>query len=420
MLDVSEKKTEINQLYHPTGNFEQDSQDIIYSKDNINKSKFAHIAIKEWFYLVKENGYIIIDYQPNKIVDFKKLEKLFWWLWKQKYEIIYHGTLSPDDLKNITGNKLNKYIQNLQKYYQTDLDPRTLLPKPRPTQTHPDTQNGYLRFIAKKTKSTLIPGDNINKWTFGIITNGQRMDWMEEILESIHAQKIPEYEIIVCGTYHDQKKDNFTYIPFNQRDDLGWITRKKNLIIQKAKYENLCIIHDRAIFPKNWFTEMKKYGNCFEIMCNRQFYQGMRAYDWTTLGGPDGTQYKMLLLDYRDWDWWSVIGGMQIISKKSILQKVPLDETRHWNGFEDSELTFNLRDAGYIARINQAEIKTLGFRHGLIPGKPFNKKFYWPDMLTRRIIRTIAYYTTNIPYLHKQLESFTKTEVYKKIIKLKA
>ena len=59
MLDFSLKPTiegathwseEINQLYHPTAIFEQDSQDLVYAADNINITKFAPILLKEWFF----------------------------------------------------------------------------------------------------------------------------------------------------------------------------------------------------------------------------------------------------------------------------------------------------------------------------------------------------------------------------------
>lgn len=427
MLDLSKVPTikdslyfheDINQLYHPTGLYPQDSQNLVYAKDTINHTNFGHILLKEWFYLVKKDGYLIIDYKPNKVSDFRKLEKDMWWLWKGNYEIIFHGLLEEKHTVELTEKKLLKFIQEVESYFKLNLDKKTKLPKAITTKQSPDTETEFIRFVCKKVESTKIEKDAIDKWTFGIVTRGDRMDWLMEIIESIRNQKIPNYEIIICGEYPHKDAEDIVYIPFNQRDDLGWITRKKNLIVKKAKYQNLCIIHDRAIFPKDWYTKMKEWGNCFEIMCNQQLHKGMRAYDWTTLGGSLGTEYKMLLLDYRDWDWYSVIGGMQIISKKHILLRVPLDETRYWNEAEDVELTFNLRDSGYIARINNAVVETLGFRHGLIPSRPYNKRIYIPDLLLRRTMRFIARLTLRIPVIHSFLQRFCKTKFYRKIIKL--
>ncbi|MDE2026902.1 MAG: hypothetical protein KGJ07_10550, partial [Patescibacteria group bacterium] len=334
--------SELNQLYHPTGDISQDSQELVYSCENLNTTKFVPILLKEWFFLVKEGGYVVIDYQPNERCDFQKLEETMWWLWKGKYEIVYHGSIDQKVLKGITEKNLQEYIHSKETYYKTNLNKETKLPTALPTGTIPATENGYLRFVCKKTQSTIIPGDSIEKWTFGIITNGKRKDWMEQIIQSIRVQKIPNYEIIVCGTYFDPKEKDIVYLPFNQRDDKGWITRKKNLIVQHAKYENLCIIHDRILFDKEWYKGMKKWGNTFEHLSCQQLYQGKRGVDW---GGPymiktwDDKHLSSALsalCDYRDWFAFVSSPGQLNISKKSILSKYPWDERLYWNQAEDS------------------------------------------------------------------------------------
>lgn len=405
----------INQLYHPTGIFAQDSQDIVYSYSTLNITKFGPILLKEWFFLVKEGGYLIIDYQPNERCDFTRLEEMMWWLWKQKYTIVYHGPIDESDL-NVEPEVLSKYVQDKESFGELARDSRTLLSPPMPSETLPRTKDGHLRLICRKTHSTKIKGDSIDKWTFGIITNGKRDDWMELCIKSIRKQKIPNYEIIVCGTYFDRNEDDFKYIPFNQRDDRGWITKKKNLIVSGALYENLCIVHDRIIFSDSWYKETKKYGNCFEFLCNAQYYNDMRVYDWVTIGGSNPHMYRTRLLDRRDWDWWGVIGGCQIISKKSILEKVPLNETRHWNEAEDVEFSFKMRDSGYIVRINNARVESLGFRFGLLPSRPFGKRFYWPDMLLRRILGCFARGLRKFPTLHNTVfRIFCTLGFYRKV-----
>ena len=72
----------VNQLYHPTGIFGQDSKDLVYTRDSVTSTKFLPILLKEWFYLLKKDGYLIIDYSPNKFCNFQKLEKTMWWLWQ--------------------------------------------------------------------------------------------------------------------------------------------------------------------------------------------------------------------------------------------------------------------------------------------------------------------------------------------------
>lgn len=347
---------DINQLYHPTGTFGSDSKELVYSQDTINATKFYPILLKEWFYLLKKDGYLIIDYRPNRILNFQKLEETMWWLWKGKYNITFHGPAKESNFKKA--------------------------PKPG---------NGYFRFICQKLVNTKIAGDDINKWTFGIITKGERDDWLEEIISSIRAQKIPNFEIIICGTYRNRKEKNFKYIPFFDRDARGWITKKKNLIAREAKYENICIVHDRIVFDKDWFSGMKKYGNCFDVLCNEQTFQGKRAGDWLTYGGnPLNSPYGISELHYSDWDKFVYMGGQLSILKKSVWGKCRWNETLYW-GEEDVELSFRFRDNGFLIRFNErSKCSALAWRFGKLPTKYYLSEGLLPkDMLMRRSLRFI-------------------------------
>lgn len=370
MLDLSTKKklsnvvhwtTDINQLYHPTAIFGQDRQDIVYTHDNLNTTKFTPILLKEWFFLVKKDGYLIIDYKPNEICNWQKLEEYMWWLWKNKYEIIFHGSINSSETENSTENKLINFIKNKESYFKKNLDPITLLPPTLSTETRPKKNNGYIRFICKKIESTIILKDHINKWTFGIVTNGARKDWLEDIINSIKKQNIPEYEILVCGSYYDRHELNFRYIPYNKRDDKGWITKKKNIIAKEAKYQNICIIHDRILFDKNWYKGMKKWGNCFEVLAVPQLFinNKERFGDWTCNKGFDIKTADNFIpittghCEYRDWDK-DIPGyaGVTII-KKSIMEKNGFNESLYWGKqYDDILMHQNINSKGYILRMN--------------------------------------------------------------------
>ena len=92
-------------------------------------------------------------------------------------------------------------------------------------------EESYL--VLSKERQALAPQDSIDSWTFGIITDGKRNEQVDTVIESIHAQNIPHYEIIVCGTYYDRQESHFSYIHFNEHDDKGWITRKKTSFVKK-------------------------------------------------------------------------------------------------------------------------------------------------------------------------------------------
>lgn len=314
-LDLSSKKTnlEINQLYHPTGSYKTDSFDEVYTKDDLSKTKFVPILLKEWVYLVKKNGYLVIDYIPNRICDKKELENMMLWLWKGSYQITYHD-----------------YIDD-----------------------------HHLRFICRKIVDTKIKNDDITKWTFGIITNGKREQWVEQIIKSIRQQKSPHYEIIICGTYLEKGEKDIRYIPFNKRDDKGWITKKKNLIVKNAKFENICMLHDRIVLDKDWYKGMKKWGNCFENLGCRQLFEGLRVNDWVAshyfIKNREGEKFSFeSSVDYKDWyrNIWFL--GQLNIFKKSLITKNNLwwNENLYYGEREDYQFSKNLNDNGFIHRFN--------------------------------------------------------------------
>ncbi|HCH59293.1 MAG TPA: hypothetical protein DEV73_01610 [Candidatus Zambryskibacteria bacterium] len=373
MLDVSSSpnikrakhwSSELNQLYRPTAKFTPESFDIVYSGDNLNTTRFTPVLLKEWFNLVAKDGYLFVDYRPNSFCDFQTLEENMLWLWKDKYEIIYHGLLYRNEARNLTPTKLVGFLDKQKNYYKINLDPITLLPPLAPTIETPVSDSDSIRFVCRKTQSTCIPGDEISKWTFGIITDGKRRDWMEEIIASIRAQRIPQYEIIVCGTYYDREEPDFIYIPFNQRRDKKWITRQKNLICERAKYENICILHNRLVLDKNWYSGMKKWGNCFEVLNVKQIQQNTGLlgnhweYNYFLLYKKKSRFFNKIILQFtatldpRDWYESIVMYGQSIVCKKHIYLEHKQNEALYWDWAEDHSFSFELINAGYIMRHN--------------------------------------------------------------------
>lgn len=393
-LDLSTKPTiqgarfwsdKINQLYHPTGEISQDSQEIVYSRGNLNTNKFSQILLKEWFYLVKKDGFLVVDYEPNSFVDWQKLEEYMWWLWKGKYEIIYHGPIKSQDLKKQTPKTLSNYIKGKQ---------QASLPY-----SATETEGKTLRFVCRKISSTLLGEDSIDKWTFGIVTNGKRLDWLGGILTSIRKQKIPHYEIVICGYIPSKPEKDIRFIPFSERDDKGWISRKKNIIVKNAKFENICVIHDRLEFDADWYKGMKKWGNCFDHLGCVQKYKGNRINDWEFHEDIPNLEFSFVsLLDYRDWDIQVCEGGQLHIVKKSFAVNVLWNETYYWGRPEDLRISNDLRDQGHILRFNPySTFKVLAYKFGNIPSIPYDtmklsaiRTGNWKRVLSRKIYKSFS------------------------------
>ncbi|MFH1470292.1 MAG: hypothetical protein ABIF01_00935 [Candidatus Micrarchaeota archaeon] len=310
-------------LYTLKPKYKEESIDCIMSEGLLFKTKFNRILLKEWMNFCKVGGQIIAVF---------------------------------DDLD---GSNLRLLKSEIFTMFRNDAEFDWKAEGEKTTVT------------LKKLSPVLSPGDSIDRWTFGIITNGKKDDAVDRIIESIQAQGIKECEIIVCGKYDGKKKKEVALIEFGEKDELGWITKKKNLIASKAKYQNLAILHDRIFPSSDWYTGMKKYGNYFEVLTCRVLKDNKRAGDWVTTGrdlrslfnrSAYGDSDEALrrsdappvigLLEYNDWDEGVYIPGFFNIMKRRIWERCPYNETLFWNEFEDGELSALHHKLGIVPRFN--------------------------------------------------------------------
>lgn len=193
-----------------------------------------------------------------------------------------------------------------------------------------------------KSTQTLYHDDSIDNWSFGIITNGQKNEQVSNLINSIIRQNIPNYEILVCGEFNYTDCDQHPIVAIENvilEDDIrAPITVKKNKIAKKAKYQNLMIMHDRYLLPDDWFLNMKKYGNYYDLMTMPNIGpSGGRVNDWGQYRGKPSSIFNKInyLLKYSEWsnDWFSQ-GGLLIIKKSLYLDNM-LDESLHWDEMED-------------------------------------------------------------------------------------
>lgn len=312
--DANHKYIEPSNLYLLRNYVGIEVADFLYAKDLINETKYFRILLYEWFLVVKVGGYLILEFENNEILDHPTLKKEIelLQLYRDRHEIMEEG-----------GKK--KYI------------------------------------VIQKTKSIKRDENEINQWTFGIVTNGKRKDFIEKAINSIRDLRVPQYEIIICGTYFGEIAKDINYIYFTEHDDKGWITKKKNLICENAKHENIVIIHDRIYFDRDWFEGMKKYSNYFEVLsCPVILFLKHRAIisNWETLSEnfrlDDDKKlfHSNGVLDISDWDKNIIVPGPLIIIKKHIWNYEKWDETLFWGEAEDIEYSHRQHKKGIMIRLN--------------------------------------------------------------------
>lgn len=198
------------------------------------------------------------------------------------------------------------------------------------------------------------------QWTFGIVTGFEDHQRLDEIFKSIRDLSIPEYEILLIGGDSNEffnSAEDVRVVNFDESQKPKWITRKKNILANEAKYDNIVLMHDYHIFDKDWYVNFKSFGVDWEICsCPQYLITGARnPMDWSLWDKPD--HGRAWSLDYDDWSQtqYMYISGGFFIVKKHVLQQEPLDESRGWNEEEDVEWSMRVRNK-YIMKCNGGSV----------------------------------------------------------------
>ena len=209
-------------------------------------------------------------------------------------------------------------------------------------------------------------------FTFGIITDGSNDPFIHTIIESIYNNHIPNYEIIIVGQTTILPTDKITILDFDESIHDRWITRKKNIIVEHAKYENVVLLHDYIQLNSDWYTGFLQFGNDFDWCVNRILNnQNERFRDYTLLptkipylnlyyspGDIDYYFYDNCLLPYDfenniKTNKYMYISGSYFVIKKHVALKYPLDETFCEGRAEDVEFSKRLHANGIIIKCNK-------------------------------------------------------------------
>tara|TARA_B100001057_G_C22853779_1_gene951978 strand:- start:2085 stop:2783 length:699 start_codon:yes stop_codon:yes gene_type:complete len=192
-------------------------------------------------------------------------------------------------------------------------------------------------------------------FSFGIITSGQNEELIKKIINSIIIQQIDNFEIIIVGGNNSDyfNAANIIHIPFDESLKKGWITRKKNLITQSSKFENIVYMHDYIILENGWYEGFIKFGNNFKIVTNKIYnLDNSRFRDWTLWNESDNLEIVgrkvdlNLLLPYfvTSLSNKMYISGAYWVAKKSVMSKYELNEQLSWGEAEDVEWSKRVRN----------------------------------------------------------------------------
>jgi hypothetical protein len=196
------------------------------------------------------------------------------------------------------------------------------------------------------------------EFTFGIITAPTGEHFVDSAINSILMLNIPsdKFEIIIVGAQNRFNHPNIRHIKFKEHEKGAWITKKKNIIVQNAKFNNIVLQHDYIIYDKHWYQNFIIFGNDFDVCINKIINtDGKRFRDWTFYAGfipnlkiNDDIKKEMFasgnwLIPYhiknKNLKDYMYISGAYWIAKKHVMEEFPLNEQLFWGESEDIEWT---------------------------------------------------------------------------------
>jgi GT2 family glycosyltransferase len=197
-------------------------------------------------------------------------------------------------------------------------------------------------------------------WTFGLLTLGDNAGSVERYVRSIAEAQPNNYEILIVSPRELNclnGAQNVRQIIFSDRDDLGWITRKKNLICQAASYTDILICHDRFQLTPTFCRDWNAWGYSYGIAAPRvQLHDGHRGLDWAVASSQNHTWSHGGLLDYRSYSPYVYVPGGATAVRKPFWERFHWNENLYWNEHEDVELCRRAQRSGEIVSLASATL----------------------------------------------------------------
>ena len=167
--------------------------------------------------------------------------------------------------------------------------------------------------------------------TFGICTIQPHPERLRQVVDSIEALNIPQYEVMIL-------------------DGPEWITTKKNAAALHAKYNTLVLLHDYFVFDPGWYAAYEAFGYDWDMCSNPQFLiNGKRHFtDWVVWNSPIYPRYYSL--PYEDWSHtkYQYVSGGYFLGKRDFLRANLFNEDMKPGSPEDVEWSLRIRDKAVI------------------------------------------------------------------------
>ncbi|MDH3251713.1 MAG: glycosyltransferase, partial [Ignavibacteria bacterium] len=188
--------------------------------------------------------------------------------------------------------------------------------------------------------------------SFCIITAGKREQLLQTVIASIHAQGIPQYEIIVAGCFHEAP--GIIYVAAQGEAESGRLGAMRNAALAQAQYENVVILDDDIVPSPDWYEGLRQYGDRFEILTSQvRLPDGSRYWDHASFGGPRG---QVILNPEEEDEFLYMTGGGGWLVKRRVWQALRWDDGLGFYKGEDVDFAARCREQGYRITHNHRSV----------------------------------------------------------------
>lgn len=242
--------------------------------------------------------------------------------------------------------------------------------------------------VFRKNAPLPVEADSgLDAWSFCIPVGPEDATLLNATVKRILELEIPKKEILLCG----RPAANFEYFEHVRivGEDITAppvkICAKKNRLASEARFQNLCIIHDRVFLPRDFYEAVNKFGDFYPLttfqsiffddkynLIPRRYsdynvsYRMKSSVNHGLMRDNDVTQpspispsvfplSEGLQFYYANpliYDSGSYPTGSLYISKRSVWAQYPQNENLYWTEFEDIEHAYRAADAGVPSRVN--------------------------------------------------------------------
>jgi tetratricopeptide (TPR) repeat protein len=187
--------------------------------------------------------------------------------------------------------------------------------------------------------------------SFIVISGGKRPTAIARLFESVKAQGIPDYEIIVVGELAGPLPPNCVYIERPELASTAAICAMRNIGIQAARGDPAILLDDDIELSPTWYRDIRAYlDSGFDVAGHRvTLPNGKRWYDWNVASRADPLS-PTLMIPYAHTGRDVYISGCLMIINRHVFEKVRFNENLLNHQRDDVEFCHRVWDAGFTIK----------------------------------------------------------------------